>query len=38
MRNLLGVHSRIMQVGNENGLIITTTSRRRLVFGSSMNG
>ena len=33
-----GVHSRITQVGNGDGLIITTISRRSLVFGSRMSG
>ena len=34
----LGVHERITQVGNENGIIIITTSERTLVFGSRMSG
>ena len=34
----LGVHERITQVGNEEGVIIITTNRRTLVFGSRMSG
>jgi len=34
----LGVHEHITQVGNENGVIVITTSRRTLVFGSRMSG
>ena len=34
----LGAHERITQVSNEDGLIIITTSRRTLVFGSRMSG
>jgi hypothetical protein len=33
----LGVHERITQVDNEDGVIIITTSYRTLVFGSRMN-
>ena len=34
----LGVHNPSIQIGNENGLIMTTTSRRTRVFGSRMSG
>jgi hypothetical protein len=34
----LGVYNPSIQIGNENGLIMTTTSRRTRVFGSRMSG
>jgi hypothetical protein len=34
----LGVHSPSIQTGNENGLIMITTSRRTRAFSSRMSG
>ena len=34
----LGAHNRPTQGGNEDGLIIITIGRRRLIFGSRMSG